>query len=201
MDYNGGTVVVMGGKNCFAIASDFRLGLDNLTLEKKTPKIFKIHEKLFIGIIGLLGDISTLKQTLEYKNSLFTLRNSEKINPFCFSNILSCLLYEHRFSPFLIETILVGFDERSNIIIESKDMIGASSFSSNYSSIGASSENLYGLCEIFWKPEMDKDELFVAISNCLILALNRNCISGWGGIVHLVTNEGITSKIIKTRMD
>jgi 20S proteasome subunit beta 3 len=201
MDYNGGTVVVMGGKDCFAIASDFRLGLDNMTLNNKTPKIFKIHEKLFLGTIGLLGDISTLRQILEFKNSIFTLRNSKKISPFCFSNMLSNLLYENRFSPFLVETILIGFDERMDLLIESKDMIGASSFSPNFSSIGSSAENLYGLCEVFWRPEMNKDELFVAISNCLILALNRNCISGWGGIVHLVTNEGITTKLIKTRMD
>jgi len=201
MDYNGGTVVVMGGKDCFAIASDFRLGLDNMTLNNKTPKIFKIHEKLFLGTIGLLGDISTLKQILEFKNSIFTLRNSKKISPFSFSNMLSHILYENRFSPFLVETILVGFDEKKDLLIESKDMIGASSFSANFSSIGASAENLYGLCEVFWRPEMNKDELFVAISNCLILALNRNCISGWGGIVHLVTNEGITTKLIKTRMD
>lgn len=201
MDFNGGTVVVMGGKECFAIASDFRFGIENFTQENKSPKIFKIHEKLFIGVVGLFGDISSLKQTIEYTNSIYSLKNNQKIMPFCFSSVLSNLLYENRFSPFLVETILVGFDEKRNLLIESKDILGASSFSSNFTAIGTASESIHGICEVFWKPEMKVDELLSAISTSLILGLNRNCTSGWGGIVHVITPDGVISKIIKTRMD
>mmetsp|Transcript_30285 Transcript_30285/g.59147 ORF Transcript_30285/g.59147 Transcript_30285/m.59147 type:complete len:202 (+) Transcript_30285:291-896(+) len=201
MDYNGGSIIVMGGKNCFAIASDLRFGIDNFTVEKKAPKIFKINEKLFIGMIGLFGDISTIRQILDYKTSIYSLKKSEKIKPFGFSNMLSNLLYHHRFAPFLVETIIAGLDEKNNLFIESKDILGAKSASSDYATIGTCSESLYGICQIFWKPDMNGEELFKTISNCLILGLNRNCVSGWGGIVHLVSKKGVTSKLIQTRMD
>ena len=201
MDYNGGTVIVMGGKDCFAIASDFRFGLDNVTKDNKTPKIFKIHEKLFVGIIGLFSDICSTRQSLEYKTSLYSFKKSAKIKPLAFSTILSNFLYQHRFAPFLVETITAGFDEKGNIFIESKDILGASSLASNYAAIGTCSESLYGICEVFWKPNMNNEELLKIISNCLTLGLNRNCISGWGGIVHIVSSKEITTKIIRTRMD
>mmetsp|Transcript_29843 Transcript_29843/g.75110 ORF Transcript_29843/g.75110 Transcript_29843/m.75110 type:complete len:202 (+) Transcript_29843:1125-1730(+) len=201
MDYNGGSIIIMGGKNCFAIASDLRFGLDNFTKGQKTPKIFKIHEKLFIGMIGLFGDISTIRQILEYKNSIYSLKKSEKIQPFCFSSMLSNLLYHHRFAPFLVETVLAGLDDKNRLFIESKDILGAKSTSSDFATIGSCSESLHGICQVFWKPEMNLEELFKTISSCLILGLNRNCTSGWGGIVHLVSADGVTSKLIQTRMD
>mmetsp|Transcript_38941 Transcript_38941/g.99494 ORF Transcript_38941/g.99494 Transcript_38941/m.99494 type:complete len:202 (-) Transcript_38941:589-1194(-) len=201
MDYNGGSIIIMGGKNCFAIASDLRFGLDNFTKGHATPKIFKIHEKLFIGMIGLFGDISTIRQMLEYKTSIYSLKKSEKIQPFGFSSMLSNLLYHHRFGPFLVETVLAGLDEKDNLFIESKDILGAKSPSSDFATIGSCSESLYGICQVFWKPEMNLEELFKTISSCLVLGLNRNCISGWGGIVHMVSKDGVVSKIIQTRMD
>lgn len=191
----------MGGENCFAIASDLRFGLENFTKGHKTPKIFKIHDKLFLGMIGLLGDISTIRQIIEYKTSIYSLKKSEKIQPFVFSNMLSNLLYGHRFAPFLVETVLAGLDDKDNLMIESKDIIGAKSSSFDFVTIGSCSESLNGVCQVFWKPNMNQVELFKTISNCLVLSLNRNCISGWGGIVHLVSKNGVSTKIIQTRMD
>ena len=42
MEYNGGSVVAMTGKNCVAIASDLRLGNQALLLSTQFDKVFKL---------------------------------------------------------------------------------------------------------------------------------------------------------------
>lgn len=60
MEYNGGAIVAMTGKNCFAIASDSRLGIQGQTVSTKFQKVFKMHDRLFIGMSGLASDVQTL---------------------------------------------------------------------------------------------------------------------------------------------
>ena len=54
----------MVGKNCFAIASDRRLGVQLQTVATDFQRIFKIHDKLFLGLSGLGSDAQTLYVTL-----------------------------------------------------------------------------------------------------------------------------------------
>lgn len=50
----------MVGKNCVAIASDTRFGVDAQTVAMNMPKVFQISERLFVGLPGLLTDAHTL---------------------------------------------------------------------------------------------------------------------------------------------
>jgi 20S proteasome subunit beta 3 len=60
MEYNGGSLVAMVGKNCVAIATDKRLGQQFLTLSCEFPKAFPINKKLYIGLAGLASDVQTM---------------------------------------------------------------------------------------------------------------------------------------------
>ena len=53
-------MVAMVGKNCFAIASDRRLGVQLQTVATDFQRVFKIHDKLYIGLSGLATDAQTL---------------------------------------------------------------------------------------------------------------------------------------------
>ena len=52
--------VAMAGKECVAIASDLRFGVQLATLATDYKKIYKIHDQLFIGLAGLGSDAETL---------------------------------------------------------------------------------------------------------------------------------------------
>lgn len=52
-----------------------------------------------------------------------------------------------------------------------------------------------------YKDEMEPDELFEVISQCLLSSMDRDAYSGWGGEVYIVTPETITVRRLKTRMD
>ncbi|KAJ0667836.1 putative proteasome endopeptidase complex [Helianthus annuus] len=66
---------------------------------------------------------------------------------------------------------------------------------------GTASESLYGACESMFKPDMDHEELFETISQALISSVDRDCLSGWGGHVYIVTPTEVTERILKGRMD
>lgn len=66
---------------------------------------------------------------------------------------------------------------------------------------GTSSEQLYGVCESMYRPNMSPDDLFQTISQCLLAAVDRDCLAGWGAIVHIITPEGVTTRQLKSRVD
>jgi 20S proteasome subunit beta 3 len=60
MAYNGGSVVAMTGKNCIAIASDKRFGLQYCTVSMDFPKVFEMGPHLYLGLAGLATDVQTV---------------------------------------------------------------------------------------------------------------------------------------------
>jgi 20S proteasome subunit beta 3 len=50
----------MKGKNCVAIASDLRFGVQGQTISMDFKKIFEVHPRLFYGLSGLGTDVQTL---------------------------------------------------------------------------------------------------------------------------------------------
>lgn len=52
--------VAMAGKECVAIASDLRFGVQLQTLATDYKKVYKIHDQLFLGLSGLASDAETL---------------------------------------------------------------------------------------------------------------------------------------------
>ena len=66
---------------------------------------------------------------------------------------------------------------------------------------GTCYESLLGMAESLWRPNLGPDELFEVISQTLLSAVDRDCLSGWGAVVHVVTKDQIVTKTVKGRMD
>jgi len=207
MEYNGNGMVVMTGNKCVAIASDTRFGVQQQTIASDLQKIYCIHSKLYVGLSGLVTDMLTMKQRLEYSCKMYELREERKIKPSVFTNMLSNMLYEKRFGPYFIEPLIAGLEgnrqtgETDVPFISGMDLIGAPVSTKDFLVGGTSSEQLYGVCEAMYKPNMDPDQLFETISQCLLAAVDRDCLAGWGAIVHIITPDGVTSRQLKSRVD
>ncbi|TYI29147.1 hypothetical protein ES332_A05G296300v1 [Gossypium tomentosum] len=161
----------MVGKNCFAIASDRRLGVQLQTIATDFQRISKIHDRVFLGLSGLATDAQTLYQRLVFRHKLYQLREERDMKPETFANLVSALLYEKRELA--------------------KDFVVA----------GTASESLYGACESMFKEDMEPEELFETVSQALLSSVDRDCLSGWGGHVYVVTPTEVKERILKGRMD
>jgi 20S proteasome subunit beta 3 len=81
------------------------------------------------------------------------------------------------------------------------DCIGASSESDSFVCAGAATQSLYGTAEALWKKDLPPDELWRLCGQAFLSALERDCLSGYGALVYLITPDGIVEYDLETRND
>ncbi|KAL7575550.1 hypothetical protein ACA910_020126 [Epithemia clementina (nom. ined.)] len=201
--YNGGAVVAMAGKDCVGIASDLRFGIQRQTLATDFSKVFCLAPKIYVGLAGLATDVQTLRNLLEFRMNLYKLKEERDMSPKVLTSVLSNLLYEKRFGPYFVEPIVAGLDETTNQpFLSSMDLIGAvETESKEFVVSGTCTGNLLGMCESLYRPNQSPDELLETLAQTLLAAVDRDSISGWGGVVHIITKDGVTTKELKGRQD
>ena len=106
-----------------------------------------------------------------------------------------------RFGPWLCEPVVAGLDADNKPYVSASDVVGAPVSTTDFVVSGTCTENLYGTCESLYKKDMEADELFEVLAQCLLSAVDRDALSGWGGQVHIITAKGVTSKSLKARQD
>jgi len=199
--YNGCAVVAMTGKDCVAIASDKRLGVKYTTYSMDFPKVFKAADKIYIGLPGLGTDVQTLTERFRFKVNMYKMNEEREIEPRTFSNLVASTLYERRFSPYFVEPIIAGLDKNNKPLICQMDLIGCPNYPDNFVVGGTADDQLNGTCEALWEPDLEPEDLFETISQALMASTNRDCLSGWGAIVHIITPRRVIMRSLKTRMD
>ncbi|CAN0371530.1 unnamed protein product [Phaeothamnion confervicola] len=138
---------------------------------------------------------------MKFKLNMYKLREERDISPRTFATLLKNTLYEKRFGPYFTEPVVVGLDAKNEPFLDAMDLIGAGVEAKDYAVAGTCTANLHGMCEALWRPDMSPDELFETVSQCLLAAVDRDALSGWGAVVHVLTPEGVTSRQLKTRCD
>jgi len=201
-EYNGGACLAMTGKNCVAIASDMRFGVQQQTFSTNCSKVYRVSDKCFLGLAGLATDVRTLQEKLAFRVKLYNLREEREISPRVFGNMVSSTLYEKRFGPFFAEPVVAGLEGPENKpYITAMDLIGAPVFTDDFVMTGTCTPAMYGMCETLYRSDMNPDELFETISQCLLASLDRDAISGWGAVVHILTPESVVTKKLDGRQD
>lgn len=192
----------MIGKECIAIASDLRLGQQSLGVSNNFEKIFEISPKTYLGLTGLASDVLTLKELFRFKTNLYKLREDHSIEPSTLANLISSNLYERRFGPWFVSPIVAGLDSKTNKpFICGFDSIGCIDYSHDFIVSGTASDQLYGMCESLYEPNLEPEELFETISQALLNAVDRDALSGWGAVVYIITKDKVTKRVLKTRQD
>ncbi|KAG8857873.1 proteasome core particle subunit beta 3 [Serendipita sp. 411] len=202
MEYNGGSVVAMVGKNCVAIASDLRLGNQALTIATNFEKIFPITDRIMLGMAGLATDVLTLRDRFRFRVNMYTIKEEREIEPETFAHLVSSTLYEKRFGPYFIEPVIAGLSKGTNKpFIASADTIGCLNFAKDFVVCGTATDKLFGVAESLWEPDLEPEDLFETISQTLMNAVDRDAFSGWGAIVHLITPDKVVTRQLRARMD
>lgn len=213
----------MVGKDCVAIACDLRLGLQALTVSNNFPKIFQYGD-VFLGLTGLATDVTTVGDLFRYKVNMYRLREERNIAPTTFANLVSSSLYERRFGPYFVSPVVAGLDPKTGKpFICGFDSIGCIDFAKDFIVSGTASEQLFGMCESLWEPDLVRgtwrindpgilaqtnvdvtqgpDELFETISQSLLNAVDRDALSGWGAHVYIIEKDKVTKRLLKGRQD
>lgn len=83
--------------------------------------------------------------------------------------VLSCCW--RRFGPYFVEPIVAGLKSDKKPFISAFDLIGAPVVTDDFVVGGTCTNNLYGMCESLYRPDM------VRIYSCFVLIRNRYSVS------------------------
>ncbi|KAL3922051.1 MAG: hypothetical protein SGILL_002416 [Bacillariaceae sp.] len=208
MTMNGGSMLAMAGKDCVALAVDKRFGSGPQMVNIVPRHVWTPHAHLMMGFVGLEGDVVSLSEDL--KIQVASKRNralgfygaaaERRISPPALASIASHVLYNKR--GYFVEPLVVGLMERTRRpFLCAMDMIGAQSFSTSFICAGAASKSLYGTAEALWKPKLEAKELVEVCGKAFQSALERDCLSGYGILVYLITGDGILEFDLAARND
>lgn len=198
---NGGTAVAMVGKDCIAIASDMRLGSQSLGVSNNFEKIFN-YDNVFFALTGLASDVITVHEDFRKKTNMYKMREGRNIEPETFAKLVSSSLYERRFGPWFVGPIVAGLNSKSGKpFICGFDSIGCIDFAKDFIVSGTASDQLFGMCESLYEPDLEPEDLFECISQSLLNAADRDALSGWGAVVYIVTKDKIIKRYLKSRQD
>jgi 20S proteasome subunit beta 3 len=170
-----------------------------------------------VAFVGLEGDVQSLSQELQTQVSSklgralgFGLEeqpspSQRRISPRAMASVTSHVLYQQR-GRYYVEPLVVGLTTNNNgdackPFLCAMDMIGAQSLSKSFVCSGAASKSLYGTAEAFWKPDLEPEELVQACGKAFQSALERDCLSGYGTLVYLITKDGIVEYDLASRND
>ena len=201
--YNGSAIIGMLGKQCAAISADTRFGTQFQTISTNSQKVFKIQDNILMGLSGLATDIHAFSLIMKKKVELYRIREEVDLTPKLFSSLISTTLYEKRFGPYFVSPIVVGLDVTNNYepFVCGFDSIGCPSSSGKFEISGTGSDQLLGTCEAFYKDNMNEEELFQAVGQALVNSTERDILSGWGGLVYVLTPGNISISKLKLRQD
>ena len=59
-----------------------------------------------------------------------------------------------RFGPWFVEPVIAGLDKENRPFICSTDLIGCINFAKDFVVSGTTSNQLYGMCESLWEPDL-----------------------------------------------
>lgn len=149
-------------------------------------------------------------ERFRFKVNMYKMREEREIEPKTLAHVVSSTLYERRwgigwnykhcaseqgeylhallfrFGPYFVEPVVAGLGKDNKPFICSMDLIGCINFAKDFVVSGTAGPNLYGMCESLWEPDLEPEDLFETISQALLNAQDRDALSGWGAVVHIM---------------
>lgn len=202
MNYSGGSVLAMAGRECFVILSDNRLGEQLKTIAMDVPKLNVVNDSVVYGLTGLRSDQITFANKLKFRSEMYKLREEREISGKAFASLVSSLLYEARFGPWFTEPVIGSIDKHTGeVYLCAMDLIGAPCEPEDYVCAGTAAESLHGMCEALWRPNLEPEELFEIAAQAMLSACDRDSLSGYGAVAVIVTKDKMVTRLIKGRKD
>lgn len=201
-EINGGSCLAMIGKDCVAIACDLRLGLQSVGISGDFEKIFQ-YGGVFVGLTGLATDVQTVAIELRKRNNLYELQEDRSLEPQRMANLISSMLYSRRFGPWFVGPLVAGIDSKSGKpYVCTFDSIGSIDASHDFVVNGTAGDQLYGMAESLYEPNLEPEQLFQTVSQALMSGMDRDPLGGYGGLVYVLEKGGkVTKRLLKTRLD
>jgi len=157
-----------------------------MVAHKVGKKVYKIDDHIALTTAGLVGDLQALVRYLKAEAELFKYKKGVKISVAGLSTLLSNVLNQTKYMPFLVQIIIAGYDTAPHVF--SIDEAGGS-VEDKYVSTGSGSPFVYGVLEDNYRDNMSIDEGIDIAIRAISTSLQRDAATGNGIDVVVITPE------------
>ena len=181
----GATAVGITFDNGVVIASEKRIAYGNFLVSKTTKKTFQLTPNVGAACAGLVADMQILALQISALAKIRKMEIKREIPPNSIAKMISNMMYERRFFPFLTQVIIGGFVDKPTIY--TLDPLG-SVLPDEYAAVGTGAEMALGVLDPQFKEKMTEKEAVELAKKAVKSATLRDSFSG-DGIDFLVINK------------
>ncbi len=183
----GATAVGITFDSGVVFASEKRIAYGNFLVSKTTKKTFPLTDKVGATIAGLVADMQILVLQIKALAKIRKMELKRDIPPNSVAKMMSNLMYERRFFPFLTQIIVGGIVDKPAIY--TLDPLG-SVLPDEYAAVGTGAEMALGVLDQQFKAGMKEKEAVDLAIKSVKAATMRDSFSGDGIDVLIITKDG-----------
>ena len=172
----GTTTVGFVCKDCVVLGAESKSTMGWLIAGKEVQKIHQIDDKVALTISGGVGDAQALIRILRAEINIYKLTRNTEITVRAISSLLSNILSQSRWYPYMFMPIIGGVD-KDGLHIYSIDPAGGAE-EDKFTSTGSGSPVAYGVLEDGYKEGMTRDEGVRLAVRAIRSARERDVFSG-----------------------
>ncbi len=186
ISYNGGVI----------IAAEKRISYGTFVVSKTGKKVFKIADTVGAGCAGLIGDMQVLMREISSYVKIREIETRKSLPPNSVAKLLSVIMYERRFAPFITQIVIGGVDNingKSSIYV--LDPLG-SVIPDKYAAVGSGSEMAIGVIDSEYNDNITEDAAKKLAIKSIKSAIQRDAASGDGVDIMVITASGFKNEEI-----
>lgn len=190
----GATAVGITFNNGVVLAAEKRISFGTYVVSKSGKKTFRITDHVGAACAGMVADMQILIRQIEALAKIRALESRRQMPPNSIAKLVSVMLFERRYFPFLTQVIIGGVNGKP--IIYTLDPLG-SLLPDDFAAAGTGAEIAIGVIETAFKSGMtEKDAKELAVKS-IRSAVSRDAASGDGVDILVITRNGSKEESIK----
>lgn len=184
----GTTTIGIICEDGIVLATEKRATMGNFIASKDAKKIYQLDDLVGMTTAGSVGDAQKLVQIIKVEAQLYKMRRQEPMTLKGMTNLLSNILNNSRYYPFMVQLIIGGVDKNGPSIY-SLDAIGGLIDERKAVATGSGSMIAYGVLEDRYVDGMSLDEGAKLAIRALTNAMKRDSASGNGVSLVKITKD------------
>jgi len=174
----GATAVGIKLRDAVVLAAEKRVSYGGFVVSKSGKKVYLLADRFGIALAGLFADIQTISRWLSVEIRSHEIQVGYPLSVRVAAKLLSTLLYQYKYYPFLSEIIFGGVDETGAHLFV-MDPLG-SLIEDNYAAIGTGAPIAIGIIEGGYREGLSEEDAEKLAVNAVKAAISRYAVSGDG---------------------
>jgi proteasome beta subunit len=184
----GATTLGMVCRDGVVLASEKRFSLGSLIMSKSAKKVFIITDKIGAACAGLTSDFQILIRLIKASVNIYKLDMKKSISTKAAAKLMSNILFQRKWLPFITDTIVAGFDDGEPHLY-TLDLVG-SLIDEKYAAVGTGAKVAIGVLEAKYNDRISVEEGKELALSAIKAASERDIASGEGIDILVIKNSG-----------